>query len=312
MSAEREAGFQALQRSDIAAAIEQLERACQQNSEDYEAHLYLGAAYGKAGRQMDAINILTKAVQLQPANAQARYNLGVAMESGGYKEQAIQALQQALALQPDYPKAQEALQRLQPSSTPPPFRSTSSSFGASPANTPESSPGYGVPPASTSTPGYGVPPASTPQPGYGQQPPQTGYGAPTPYTPPGYSQQPGYGQQPPPTGYTPPGYGPSSYGGPPSIYQQGQPYGPPLTCSEANESLIWAIVGMVTTLFCCGLILGPIAIIRANTAKRIIAANPQMMGSSATATAGLIIGSIVTIINVLGLILMIISMANAH
>src|SRR5262245_50574001 len=127
MSLDRDAGYEALQSGDITSAIIQLERACQNNSEDYEAHLYLGAAYGKAGRQMDAINILTRAVQLQPANAQARYNLGIAMESGGYKEQAIQALQQALALQPDYPKAQEVLNRLQPSSTLPPFQSATPS-----------------------------------------------------------------------------------------------------------------------------------------------------------------------------------------
>src|SRR5262245_43528345 len=134
MSVEREAGFEALQRGDTAGAIEQLERACQLNSEDYEAHLYLGAAYGKAGRQMDAINSITRAVQLQPANAQARYNLGIAMESGGYKEQAIQAIQQALALQPDYPKAQEALQRLQPSAAPPPFTPASPPSGIPPSN----------------------------------------------------------------------------------------------------------------------------------------------------------------------------------
>src|ERR1051326_6858022 len=91
MSLEREAGYEALQSGDILTAIAQLERACQQNREDYEAHLYLGASYGKAGRHRDAIDILTQAVQLQPANAQARYNLGIAMESGGYKEQAIRS-----------------------------------------------------------------------------------------------------------------------------------------------------------------------------------------------------------------------------
>src|SRR5690349_5279054 len=119
MSAERDAGFAALQREDIAVAIQQLEAACRIDPSDYEAHLYLGGAYLKAGRQMDAINSITRAVQLQPANAQARYNLGVAMESGGYKEQAIQAFQQAVSLQPNYTKAQEALQRLQQSAAPP-------------------------------------------------------------------------------------------------------------------------------------------------------------------------------------------------
>src|SRR5215813_9713149 len=127
MSLEREAGYEALQGGDLTTAIIQLERACQADPNDYEAHLYLGAAYGKDGRQMDAIHILTKAVQLQPANAQARYNLGIAMESGGYKEQAIQAFQQAISLSPNYTKAQEAVQRLQQGASPasqPPYGAT--------------------------------------------------------------------------------------------------------------------------------------------------------------------------------------------
>ena len=83
MSQQREAGLAALQSSDFTGAIPLLEEACQIAPEDYDSHLFLGAAYGGAGRQMDAINALTKSVQIQPANGQARYNLGVAMERAG-------------------------------------------------------------------------------------------------------------------------------------------------------------------------------------------------------------------------------------
>ena len=113
MSAERDAGLQAMRQGNFSAAEPLLETACQQDPGDIDAHLFLGAAYGQVGKPMEAISAITRAVQLQPANAQARYNLAVAMEQGGYREQAITALGQALTLQPDYPKAREALQRLE-------------------------------------------------------------------------------------------------------------------------------------------------------------------------------------------------------
>lgn len=113
MSAERDAGLAAMQSGDIETAIQQLELATQQNPNDYQASMYLGAAYGQAKRHTDAVTILTTAVQIEPANAQARYNLGIAMEQGGWVEQAKQAYEQALTLQPDYAKAQEALGRTQ-------------------------------------------------------------------------------------------------------------------------------------------------------------------------------------------------------
>jgi tetratricopeptide (TPR) repeat protein len=113
MSLERDEGFAALQRGDIAAAVEQLEIACQQTPDDYYAHMYLGAAYGQAEQHSNAVTVLTRAVELEPANAQARYNLGIALERAGWPQEALTAFQQALTLQPDYPKAQEAVGRLQ-------------------------------------------------------------------------------------------------------------------------------------------------------------------------------------------------------
>ena len=205
MSAESDAGLVALQRGDAAGAVASLEQAVAADPNDYEAHLYLGAAYGQVGKQMEAINVLTKAVQLQPANAQARYNLGIAMEGSGYREQAQTALEQAVQLQPDYAKAQEALTRLRGGSGPlnsqagyaPPSGSGSLNPQAGMSDTGGAygqQPGYAAPP-----PAYGGQPQ---QPYPGQQP---GYGQPAPY-----GQQPGYGQ---PTPYGQPGY-PQAYNAP--------------------------------------------------------------------------------------------------
>lgn len=195
MSTARDTGLAALQNGDLQTAIAQLESAIQQDSSDFQALLYLGGAYGQAGRHMDAIKAMTDAVRLDPANAQARYNLGVAMEQGGYRDQALQVLQQALQLQPDYPKAKEALERIQHS-----HAHGNDGFGAPPSasTTTHTQPPASQQPAST---GYGSPVGQPPA--YGQQP---GGG----YTPPGQAQPPAYGQQPG-GGYAPPGQAQPTY-----------------------------------------------------------------------------------------------------
>jgi|SRR5579871_1972231 len=144
MSEARDAGYQALQQGDVAGAVARLEEAAQQNPQDYLAHLYLGAAYGQAGRHAEAVQALTRAVQLDPSNAQARYNLGIALERAGWREQAITALQQALQLRPDYEMAKAALQRLMPPPAVTFPMGVTPSAGASPRPG-----GYG--------PGYGAP-----------------------------------------------------------------------------------------------------------------------------------------------------------
>ena len=269
MSAETDAGLAALQNGDVAGAVTQLERATNIDPNDFQACLYLGAAYGQAGRQMDAVTILTKAVQLQPANAQARYNLAVAMESAGYREQALTAAQQAIQLQPDYPKAAEMVSRLAGAPAVPQV-----GFGA-PA------PQYGAPPQQSNTmqQAYGQPQNAPPtygQPVQGQNP----YGAPqitNPYQP----------------------QGAASYGGPP-MGAQPQPYGAaPMfqtEAPEANTALILSILGIL----CCA-IMAPISISYAVKARKAIAMNPSLNGGG-KATAALVMGIIGTVILGLNLI----------
>ena len=68
--------------------------------------------------------------------------------------------------------------------------------------------------------------------------------------------------------------------GPPPILESAT-----VPCKEAGEALTMAIIG----LFCFGIILGPMALSKASTAKKIIEADPRMTGSG-KAQAAMIIG----------------------
>jgi len=73
--------------------------------------------------------------------------------------------------------------------------------------------------------------------------------------------------------------------------------GATMPCKEANEALKYAIVG----LFCFGIILEPIALVKASKAKKMIAMNPRLTGSGKV-TATYIIASIGLVMWVLGLV----------
>src|SRR5258706_11082975 len=98
MASLRENGWEAFQRGDLDEAIRLLTLACQEDPTDYQAHLILGAVYGKTEQHEEAIATLISAVHLQPANALARYNLGVALEKAGHIDSAVEAFRQAVTL----------------------------------------------------------------------------------------------------------------------------------------------------------------------------------------------------------------------
>ncbi len=186
MSTERDNGYEALQRGDTALAISLLEQAALLEPNDFMTQLYLGAAYGQANRHDEAVNSITRAVQIDPSSAAARFNLGIALEHAGWPNEAITVFQQALVLQPDYPKATEALARLQGAtqqiSTPP---------NPAPLQAPQASPQPGglgsyQSGGESSQPNYGAPPQ------YGAQPPLSGSQQSLPGT-----QQPTQAFQPP-------------------------------------------------------------------------------------------------------------------
>lgn len=71
-----------------------------------------------------------------------------------------------------------------------------------------------------------------------------------------------------------------------------------IPCKEATEALTYAIIA----LFCCGIILGPIALSKASKAKKMIALNPNLSGSGKV-TAATIIAIIAIVVSVIGIVL---------
>jgi hypothetical protein len=71
-----------------------------------------------------------------------------------------------------------------------------------------------------------------------------------------------------------------------------------LPCKEASEALKYAIV----SIFCLGFILGPVAISKGLSARQQIARNHRLTGSG-YATAAIIIGSVVLVLNIIGFII---------
>ena len=61
-------------------------------------------------------------------------------------------------------------------------------------------------------------------------------------------------------------------------------------CKEASNALTIAIIG----IFCFGIILGPVAIVKASKAKKLIADDPTLTGEG-KATAAMIIGILVLV-----------------
>jgi len=67
-------------------------------------------------------------------------------------------------------------------------------------------------------------------------------------------------------------------------------------CPEAAEALKYAII----SIFCFGVILGPVAISKALKAKKLIAANPNLTGEG-KANAAIIIGVVALVMWVIGM-----------
>lgn len=72
---------------------------------------------------------------------------------------------------------------------------------------------------------------------------------------------------------------------------------PTVPCKEANEALTYAIVG----IFCCGIVLEPIALIKAANARKMINLNPKLQGSGKVLAAQ-IIASIGLVLWILGMV----------
>jgi hypothetical protein len=78
-----------------------------------------------------------------------------------------------------------------------------------------------------------------------------------------------------------------------------------IPCKEADEALKYAIIG----IFCFGIILEPMALMKASKAKKMMALNPRLSGSGKV-TAAFVIASIGLVIWVLGMVARIAAIAN--
>jgi len=94
---------------------------------------------------------------------------------------------------------------------------------------------------------------------------------------------PSHGSAPPPGGgqyYPPP---------PPGGYPPPAGYAPP---TENNTKAIWSMILGILSIPCCGVVLGPIAIVLSNQAKTEIRHSQGWQTGGGMATAGLVLGII--------------------
>lgn len=105
-------GLQAFKEKEFETAVIELEQATFDNTDDYSAFLYLGAAYASVGRINAAIGALKKAEELKPDDPKVHYNLGQAYEAAGVPKEAFVEYARALRISPCYSYARNAFTSL--------------------------------------------------------------------------------------------------------------------------------------------------------------------------------------------------------
>lgn len=96
---------------------------------------------------------------------------------------------------------------------------------------------------------------------------------------------PSYGSVPPPAGGD---YPPPPPGGMPAPGGHGMP-------PKQNKKALWSMILGIISPLCCGIVLGPVAIILSRQAKTEISASGGQQTGDGMATAGLVLGIIGTI-----------------
>ncbi len=94
-------GVTALQMGQPAAAVEQIQRACQIDPYNATFHGNLGSAYGTLGRYDLAVESLRAALRCDPNFADAHNNLGAALSKLGKHEEAATSIRRAIKLRPN-------------------------------------------------------------------------------------------------------------------------------------------------------------------------------------------------------------------
>lgn len=111
MSAQRNAGIDALKKGDFETARSLLESACAQHPSDFTAFSMLGGLYHMSKLDVEAVQTLRYALTLRPNVAQIHYNLAVSLERLGQTHDAVSHLSESLRLKPGYPLALGVMRR---------------------------------------------------------------------------------------------------------------------------------------------------------------------------------------------------------
>ena len=104
-------GLLLLQQNDPAAAVIELQRASRRAPQSSEVHYYLGAAYSRVGKMLDAIKHLERAASLNPEDAKTQKNIGMILMQQRRFNQAIIHLEHATRLDPKDEEAARLLTR---------------------------------------------------------------------------------------------------------------------------------------------------------------------------------------------------------
>lgn len=104
-----ERGIELFKEGAFDEAVNLLEDATRADEWNYDAFVYLGAAYAQQGRNNLVIGALRRACEISPNSARIHYNLGQAYESAGVPREAWFEYKRALELDPNYGLARGAL-----------------------------------------------------------------------------------------------------------------------------------------------------------------------------------------------------------
>jgi len=107
----KEDGLRLLKAGQVDDAIHALEQALKADSDDYETHMYLGAAYHQKADRLHSIHHFEESIRLQET-AKGYYNLALVYESVHRYDEAVRQYRMALETDPGYTKAREALDKL--------------------------------------------------------------------------------------------------------------------------------------------------------------------------------------------------------
>jgi tetratricopeptide (TPR) repeat protein len=102
-------GISLFEEGDFEHAVPLIEAVSREEPDNYEAFVYLGAAYAHQSRHNASIGALKRAASINPGSAKIHYNLGQAYELGGVPQEAWFEYTRALELDSNYGLARGAL-----------------------------------------------------------------------------------------------------------------------------------------------------------------------------------------------------------